>query len=61
MDQLASNSIASIDNFKPNKDQLEAMERMDYLKAMSLGVNFDQYMAYISPKYRTKLVLSSQI
>lgn len=48
-------SIASIDSFKPNKEQLEAINSRDYIKATSVGVTFDQYMALVSPKYRAKL------
>ena len=49
-------SIESIDSFVPTTEQLKAIECRDYLKAISLGVTFDQYMAIISPKYRARLL-----
>jgi hypothetical protein len=48
-------SIASIDNFNPNKEQTKAIESRNYNLANNLGVTFDQYMSRVSSKYRAKL------
>lgn len=44
--------ISEIDNFI----QLDAIKARNFNKASELGVTMDQYLAYISPNYRAKLI-----
>lgn len=48
-------SLNSIDSFKPNKEQINAILSRNYRLASDLGITFDQYMTIVSPKYRAKL------
>lgn len=48
--------ISEIDNFTSDKYQLDAIKARNFNKASELGVTIDQYLAYISPNYRAKLI-----
>lgn len=47
--------LDNMDKFVPTDEQLSAIQNRNYAQASDLGVTLDQYLYYVSPKYRWKL------